>query len=1211
MNINPIKLYKYQKVYKTIKNSGLFDSKYYLFTYPDVRAQDIDPIKHYISYGAKEGRNPSSHFDTNYYLNTYKDIDANNINPLFHYIVYGQKEGRISISKKTIKKINHKSKACVLLHVFYFEDLKIVLDKLKYIEDFDLYITCRKEIETDVKKVLLNSIYMKAKVFVVENIGYDIFPFLYLVDNINIDKYNFFLKIHTKRGNANTGIKSNNIWFDMLTEPILNTKTIVQKVFEALNSGAGLVGTADMYRSNQTHMYGNQEYIDEIFKNYMNKNTVPTYNWGFIAGSIFWFSNNVAKTIRSYKISNKIIKNKLQNSNLKSGISNSIWHGFERVLSYFPIESKENIYLSYFNTQKKDSILIKSAAITNIPNGILINEKYSIVCNSKIMKDYEVVKKSKLFDESYYRKISSVSKDVDSVYHYLRYGFFESLDPSEFFSSEMYISMYEDVRKNFMNPFVHYILYGKKEGRKVIESTQNVKKISNKRIDVLASCWIGVEDPLLEIFFKLNNNFKKVSIKFEIISSNESIIKYLKNEGINCCKFSTAVISNNPNKLNNCLNSNLSKLLLADKIWIGEGADLQKISSVYTYWKEYLLNHQVKHMLIWGNTAPMSQLFIMLCQELEVEYTIIERGHFSGTLLADSLGQLGFGTKQKQFENNKVSLLSESYKKERMKEIISWIEKGTTSQYAEKNQKETDELKEILKKKKDKKILLFLGANDLGSGMKDLNTKPRANTWFRNSQDALNSLVEVLPNKFDDVLLVIKPHPSANLEVSDKLSNNNYIFANTTSINELIKNADVCVTTTSTVLGYCVAFGKPTLQFGITDSTNSNEIYDVWHPSVIASYLRDALNEQFFIDKKDGYSEYVLNLFDSHLIRVNEEVPTRLNVNDFASHLFNRVYKGVNSYEYDIIHNSPEVSKKLYDDIENRDRKYYDLNLMDSIDEKELPKLAIIIPVYDDLIGLRRNVERVVKYREDNNNYDIVLIWDCGPNIETLEYCREAQEKYGIDLIENKVNIGFSGTVNKGILKYKTHDVIVHNSDTIVHSDWAIRMQKSAYVDEEIGSVNPLSNNATLNNVPFPNGTPFPKEPIAFVEYIDSIAKKELKVAVEAPVSHGFCVFIKRSIIDIIGLFDEQKFGKGHSEDNEYSMRIRSKGFKCITTTNVFVGHDGSTSFKDEVMFWKLNGREVMNKEFPFYMNEIKKFFNNDPISKERKVLESHFKRFF
>lgn len=94
MIFNPLKYYKYKKMYKTIKQSGLFDSKYYLFTYPDIRKQDIDPIKHYILHGAKEGRNPSLYFDADYYLSTYNDIDPDKINPLFHFIVFGSKEDR-------------------------------------------------------------------------------------------------------------------------------------------------------------------------------------------------------------------------------------------------------------------------------------------------------------------------------------------------------------------------------------------------------------------------------------------------------------------------------------------------------------------------------------------------------------------------------------------------------------------------------------------------------------------------------------------------------------------------------------------------------------------------------------------------------------------------------------------------------------------------------------------------------------------------------------------------------------------------------------------------------------------------------------------------------------------------------------------------------------------------------------------------------------
>lgn len=94
MILNPIKQYKYNKNYKIIKNSGLFDEQYYLFTYSDVRKSDIDPIKHYILIGADEGRNPNKEFDTNEYLENNKDLRESKLNPLVHYILCGKEENR-------------------------------------------------------------------------------------------------------------------------------------------------------------------------------------------------------------------------------------------------------------------------------------------------------------------------------------------------------------------------------------------------------------------------------------------------------------------------------------------------------------------------------------------------------------------------------------------------------------------------------------------------------------------------------------------------------------------------------------------------------------------------------------------------------------------------------------------------------------------------------------------------------------------------------------------------------------------------------------------------------------------------------------------------------------------------------------------------------------------------------------------------------------
>jgi len=92
--------------YFAIKHSGLFDEKYYLLHNPDVRRADIDPLKHFIKYGWKEGRNPSQNFETKYYLEMYPDVQEAGVNPLIHYLRHGKKEGRFSSFEKERQNIN-------------------------------------------------------------------------------------------------------------------------------------------------------------------------------------------------------------------------------------------------------------------------------------------------------------------------------------------------------------------------------------------------------------------------------------------------------------------------------------------------------------------------------------------------------------------------------------------------------------------------------------------------------------------------------------------------------------------------------------------------------------------------------------------------------------------------------------------------------------------------------------------------------------------------------------------------------------------------------------------------------------------------------------------------------------------------------------------------------------------------------------------------
>ena len=77
-----------------IQHSGLFDTQWYLKEYADVAKSGIDPIKHYLKFGADEGRDPSLRFDTRYYQRTNPDLQNSTLNPLIHYISHGKEEGR-------------------------------------------------------------------------------------------------------------------------------------------------------------------------------------------------------------------------------------------------------------------------------------------------------------------------------------------------------------------------------------------------------------------------------------------------------------------------------------------------------------------------------------------------------------------------------------------------------------------------------------------------------------------------------------------------------------------------------------------------------------------------------------------------------------------------------------------------------------------------------------------------------------------------------------------------------------------------------------------------------------------------------------------------------------------------------------------------------------------------------------------------------------
>ena len=246
-------------------------------------------------------------------------------------------------------------------------------------------------------------------------------------------------------------------------------------------------------------------------------------------------------------------------------------------------------------------------------------------------------------------------------------------------------------------------------------------------------------------------------------------------------------------------------------------------------------------------------------------------------------------------------------------------------------------------------------------------------------------------------------------------------------------------------------------------------------------------------------------------------------------------------------------------------------------------KCDVIIPIYNAYDCLKPCIESVINNTKfDKDNY-LILIDDKSPDERVLPLLEEYKKKYKfIKLLKNEKNLGFVGTVNKG-MKESKNDVVLLNSDTEVTKNWLKKMSECAYSDNNIATVTPLSNNATLASVPkafTPNELP---TGMSLEEMADIVEKSAYNSNYEVLTGHGFCLYIKRSVIEEVGLFDEEGFGRGYGEENDFCFRCLDCGYRNVICDNTYIYHKESQSFSDDKKALIEEGLELLDKRYPDY----------------------------
>ena len=267
---------------------------------------------------------------------------------------------------------------------------------------------------------------------------------------------------------------------------------------------------------------------------------------------------------------------------------------------------------------------------------------------------------------------------------------------------------------------------------------------------------------------------------------------------------------------------------------------------------------------------------------------------------------------------------------------------------------------------------------------------------------------------------------------------------------------------------------------------------------------------------------------------------------------------------------------------------------------------AIVVPIFNLPDLVRHCIAAVLRWTR--GQVRLILIDDAStdPGVATLlanyEHCG------GIVVRRNPHNLGYTRSTNLGIELAGDADVVLLNSDTQVGPRWLDVLRQVAYSDAAIGTVTAVSDNAGAFSVPeLEQYCPIPAQwTLPMVQR--ALLQNAGGCLPELPTGNGFCMFVKRAMLDRVGVLDADAFPSGYGEENDLCQRGEHAGFRHVIAGNVFVQHERSASFGEaRRAALGAQGMQVLRSRYPDYEAKV----GATLFSFARRVLDYRVRRIY
>ena len=287
----------------------------------------------------------------------------------FQQIQYIQNKLKYIVPIKPKKSQNN---IAIVIHVFYSDiwqkELKAYLQNLKI--EFDLYLTIPQGMEESKIKEIFED-YPTVRLYMVENRGRDVLPFLQVMNVIGLEQYKYICKLHTKKtGESALG----NIWRKLLYFDLIGSTTNVNDILKIFkeNLDVGMITGKNTILDSEKYVYENSEKVQMLVQ---ETEIIQKGNYVFAAGTMFWTRSEILEPIVEL-----FQKNKLNFEEEEGQTENTLAHAIER---FFGILCQTN----------NQSIVPSPSDYTLLGNGLLTELSSLVLSQQYAGKDMFVAQK--------------------------------------------------------------------------------------------------------------------------------------------------------------------------------------------------------------------------------------------------------------------------------------------------------------------------------------------------------------------------------------------------------------------------------------------------------------------------------------------------------------------------------------------------------------------------------------------------------------------------------------------------------------------------------------------------------------------------------------------------------------------------------------------------------------------------------------------------